>query len=118
MTKVLSLVLVCNDVVKGSSRQESFNQFKLLFGRIKKEHATITGYHTDKELAELFEKIFFCNLEGMSELARTSRVEAIEAAADICWPGIDELLKIKLPSEITREGSSLLRKRLEQLLQS
>ena len=104
-------------MVKASARQENFKHFKLLFVRIKIENVTVSGYGSDEELAKSFEKLFFRNLEGLSESARTSRIEAIETAADIRWPGIAELLKTRLPAEITREKSSQIRKKMEQLVQ-
>lgn len=94
-----------------------FEHLQMLFLRIKKNNVKISGYENDEELAILFEKLFFYSLEDLNEAAQTSRIEAIETAVEIQWPGIAKLLKTRLPGEVARERSSLNRKRLEQLIQ-
>ena len=54
-------------------------------------------------------------MEGSGELTRISWVEAMEVAVNIHWPGIDELLRKRLPTEIEKEKSSLVRRKLEKL---
>ena len=113
--KVLSNILICNGILSASLQQEAFQHLKSLFERIEQEKATVYGYRTDEKLAKLLERIFFQNLDGLSESVRMSRIEAIEVAVRVRWPGLNDILKTKLPVEIEKEKSSLVRKKMEQL---
>ena len=113
--KTLSNILTCSEFLSALPQQEMFQHLKSVFERIEQENAIIYGYENDEKLAALLEKIFFQNVDRLNESARLSRVEAIEVAFKVRWPGLGDMLKTKVPVEIAKEKSSIVRKKLEQL---
>ena len=116
--RAFTVIHKCNQIGKAAVQSVSFDTLRSFFERLKPlKDDTVQCLHNES-LENLFDKLFYQDTDDLHEAARLSRVKALRAAAEVPWPGAKALLQTRLPQDVMKEKSPLVRKALEELHKS